>query len=74
MVGLARRLGQTPIHDERLAVLAEHNVARLQIPVQHAATVRVLDGVADIDEAAQQLTKLDAPKVWRTAGVSLLVE
>jgi hypothetical protein len=71
---LAQRLGQAPIDNERLAVSAEHHVARLEIAMQHASAMRVLDGVADVDQALNQFAKRDAVKVWRTAGVSLLVD
>ena len=54
-LALAQRLGQTPVDDERLAVLTDHDVARLQIPVQHAPAVRVVHRVADDDEPTQKL-------------------
>src|SRR5262249_18096180 len=46
-----------PIDDDRLAEFAEHDIGGLQIAMQHAATMRVGDGVAHVDEAAQQLPK-----------------
>ena len=58
---LANRLGQAPVDDQRLAVFAEHDVAGLQIAVQHAAAVGVFDGVADVDEALQQLAQFERP-------------
>ena len=33
----------------RLVFLVEKNVRRLQIPVQHAALMRVMNGVRDLD-------------------------
>src|SRR5205823_4130868 len=36
---LTERLGQPPVHDQRLAVFSEHDVAGLQIAVQHAPAV-----------------------------------
>ena len=52
---LTDRLGQAPVHHQGLAVLAQHDVARLQVAVQHPAAVGVRDRVADVEEAAQQL-------------------
>ena len=50
-----RRLGQAPVDDQRLAVLAEHDVARLQVAVQHAPAVGIGDRVADVDEPPEEL-------------------
>ena len=46
----AQGLGQAPVHHQRLAVLADDDVRRLDVAVQHAAAVGVVDGVADVDE------------------------
>ena len=51
----AQRLGQAPVDDQRLAVLADDDIARLDVAVQDAAVVRVIDRVADILEAAEEL-------------------
>ena len=56
----ADRFGQAPVDDQRLAVLAEHDVARLQVAVQDAAAVGVGDRVADVDEPPEQLPELAA--------------
>ena len=64
----ARGLGQPPVDHQRLAMLADDDVARLDVPVQHAAAVRVVDGVADVDEAPQELAQLRA-----TAGPRVVV-
>ena len=40
-------LGQSKVGHERLGVRVEENVGRLQIAVQHAALVRVVDGASD---------------------------
>ena len=61
------RLGQAPVDDQRLAVFAEHDVARLQVAVQHAAAVGVGDGVADVDEPAEQAA---AAPSGRSPGVA----
>ena len=53
----AQRLGQAPVDDQRLAVLADDDVARLDVAVQHAAGMGVVDGVADVDEPPQQLRR-----------------
>ncbi len=48
-------LGQAPVDDQGLAVLAQHDVARLEVAMEHAAAVGVVDGVADVEEPAQEL-------------------
>ena len=45
-------LGQAPVDDQGLAVLAEHDVARLEVAVEHAPAVGVGDRVADVEEPA----------------------
>src|SRR5207253_1380796 len=45
---------QTPVDDQGLAVLAEDDVARLEVAVEDAPAVRVVDGVADVGEPPQQ--------------------
>ena len=56
--GSARRvpehLGQAPVHDVDLAEIADHDVGRLQIAMDHAARMGVGQGVADVDEDVQQ--------------------
>ena len=49
-----QRLGQAPIDNERLAVLAEHHIGRLEIAVEHAPAVGVGNRLADIHEMGQQ--------------------
>ena len=49
--------GQTPVDDERLAVSTEHDIARLQIPMQHLSTVGIADRVADIDQPIDQIAE-----------------
>ena len=48
-------------------MLAEDDVGRLDVAMDHAAGVGVIDGVADVEEAAEQLAKLEGS----TAGVVL---
>ena len=48
-------------------MLADDDVARLDVAVQHAAAVGVVDRVADVDEPPQQLAQLQRP----AAGVVL---
>jgi hypothetical protein len=75
-LGPAQRLGQPPVHDQRLAVLADDHIARLDVTVQHAARVRVLDGVTHVGEPLQQLAQLQraAPRLLfqRLIGVEVL--
>ena len=66
-VGPAHGLGQPPVDHQCLAVLAHDDVGRLDVAVDHPAGVRVIDGVADIEEPAQQLAQLQRP----AAGVAL---
>ena len=63
----AQRLGQAPVDHQRLAVLADDDVARLDVAVQDAAAVGVVDRVADVDEPPQELAQLQRP----AAGVGL---
>ena len=62
-----QRLGEPPVDDQRLAVLAHDDVARLDIPMQDAAAVGVVDRVADVGEPPQQLAQFQRP----AAGVGL---
>ena len=39
-------------------MLAEDDVGRLDVAMDHAAGVGVIDGVADVEEAAEQLAQL----------------
>ena len=63
------RLCQSPIDDQRFAVLAEHDIARLEVTVDHPATVGVFDRVANCDEPSQQLPQLDSPFALRSRPV-----
>ena len=54
-LAVAHRLGQAPVDHERLAVLAHDHVARLDVAVEHAPAVGVVDRVADVEEPAQEL-------------------
>ena len=60
-LGLAQRLGQPPVDHQRLAVLAHDDVRRLDVAVQDAAAVGVVDRVAYVDEPAQQFPELERP-------------
>jgi hypothetical protein len=55
---VAQGLGQPPVHDQGLAVLAQHHVARLEVPVQDAPAVGVSNGVAHVHEPTQQPPQL----------------
>ena len=41
--------------------MPEHDIGRFQVAMQNAAAMGVVDRVADVEEAAQQLPELDAP-------------
>ena len=63
-LGPPQRLGQPPVDDQGLTVLAEDDVARLQVAVQDAARMRVVDGIADVDEPPQELAQFERPAAW----------
>ena len=70
----AQRLCQAPVDDQRLAVLAEDDVGRLDVPVKHASAVRVLDRVADVGESPQEPAQLERPLARATLPCLLAVE
>ena len=49
-----QHLGQAPVHDVDLAEVADHDVGRLQVAVDHAARMGIGQGIADADEDVQQ--------------------
>jgi hypothetical protein len=51
------RLGQAPVHHQRLPVAAQENVLGLEVAVHHAAAVGVGHGVAHRHEPAQKLAQ-----------------
>ena len=63
----AQRLGQAPVDHQRLAVLADDDVARLDVAVKDATGMGVFDCVAEIGESPQEFSQLERPK----AGVLL---
>ena len=67
-IALAGGLGQAPVDHQRLAVLADDDVARLDVAVQHAAAVGVIDGIADVHEAAEKLAQF---QVARSRGTGM---
>lgn len=50
----AQQLRQSPIHHQHLTELADHDVLRLEVAMQHALAVGEGDGVADFAEDAEQ--------------------
>ena len=54
-----QRQGQAPVDDQGLAEGAEHDVAGLEVAVQHATRVGVGQSIADVEEPAQQLAELE---------------
>ena len=77
---LPDRLGQAPVDDQRLAVLADDDVGRLDVAVQDAPAVGVVDRVADVDEPPQELAQRQRPlpgsalsgsSAWNAAMASL---
>ena len=60
---------ETEIGDERLAILAEQNIARLQIAVKNPVLVRELHRLADLQEHGQRLLDRENPGVlWPGRG------
>ena len=74
IVCVSYSFGESPIHDTRLAIFSQHHVARLQVSVQHAATVSVLDGITDIDESSEQLAQLQIPLARGPTWITGLVK
>lgn len=54
-------LGQAPVDHQRLAELAEHDVRRFQVAMDHAFAMRVVDCVAHMQEPREQLPQLRNP-------------
>ena len=52
---------QTPVHHQGFAVLAEHNIPRFQVAVQHTPTVRALHGLTDVDKTAKEHAQAKVP-------------
>ncbi len=69
-VGPAQRLGQTPVDHQRLAVLADDDVARLDVAMEHAPAMGVVDGIADVGEPAQQPAQLQRPAGFRRITIA----
>ena len=53
--------GQAPVHDQGLAVRAQHDVRRLQVAVYDPLVVGIGHRVADRDELLEQAAELQAP-------------
>ena len=51
--GLGHQPADAPVHDVDLVVPAHHQVRRLEVAMDHAALVRVGDGVADLQEVLE---------------------
>ncbi len=47
-------LHQAPVENERLSVRTQHDVARREVTVHQTATVRIRDGVANVEYPAKQ--------------------
>src|SRR5262249_19898880 len=60
-------LREAPVDDERFTVLADDDVARLDIAVEHAARMGIVDRVADVEEPPQELALLERTR----AGIAL---
>ena len=61
-LGAAGDLGEAPVHDERLAALAQHDVGGLEVPVHHAPVVGVGHRLAHPQEGVHQAAERPAPR------------
>ncbi len=68
LLSAVAQLGEAPVHDQHLAELAHHDVARLEVAVDHAAAVREPDRVAHLAEHVEQLGE----RARRRAGAELV--
>ncbi len=50
LAGLSRAQGQSPVHHQHLAIVTEHHVLRLQIPVNDAARMSEAYGVGHLHQ------------------------
>ena len=66
----AHRLGQPPVDDQGLAVLAHDDIGRLDVAVDHAAGVGIIDGVADVHESAEQLAERQVARAGRDRSLT----
>ena len=60
-LGMPLGLGQPPVDDEGLAVLADDHVAGLDVAVEDTSAVGVFDRVADVGEATEELAEGQRP-------------
>ena len=58
-IGPIDLLRQPPIDDQRLAEIAEHDIARLQIAMNDPAAMGIFDRVANVDKSAEQFPQLE---------------
>ncbi len=65
-------LREAPVHHLDLAVAPDHDVLRLEIAVDDAALVGVVDGPADLDEDLEEPEPRELPRGLGIAGVDLL--
>jgi hypothetical protein len=54
---LLEDLGYAPVADQGLAVLTDDDIVRLDVAVEHATAVGVLDGIARVEEVAEEFAK-----------------
>lgn len=65
-------LGQAPVHHQNFAVLPDHDVLGLQVPVEDATGVRKGHRVADLEEDGQQCPERVLCHGYRLAGLKAL--
>ena len=53
---LTFELGDAPVHDEHFAEVADHDVGGLQVAMDDATGVRVLNALADLQKYIEQAT------------------
>jgi hypothetical protein len=54
---MAEGLREAPVDNQGFAILADDDVPRLDVAVEHSACVRVFEGVADVGEAAEEFAE-----------------
>jgi hypothetical protein len=54
--------GQAEVHDDRLAPAVEHDVARLEVAMDHPVAVRLLQGQGDLAHQGDGLLGLEGPR------------
>ena len=63
----AGRFGHSPVDDQRLPMLAQNDIRRLDVSMNHASRVGIVNGIADVNESAEQFAVPEVARA-RVAG------